>query len=255
MSSEPDIDAVHAREQAFHDALAEKQGLAPRREPDVFERAATSGAMPIAGTRVLELGCGDGELTMQLVELGAAEVTAVDLSPGMVELARRRMDAFQPGASVTFQAAPAEETGLPAESFDLVVGKFVLHHLDWPQAADEIDRVLAPGGRAVFVETSAFNPLLRVARRRLAGRLGVQRVGTPDEHPLTSADIDVLRDRFPDVRVDFPNFFVFHVFDRNVLRFRYPRATKLLYRADVEIACRAPALRRFSYYLRVELRK
>lgn len=258
MPADRDLDAIRAREQAFHDALAETWGdrsLEPRRSPDVWERALAGGAAPIAGATVLELGCGDGEVTMQLVDHGAAHVTAIDLSPGMVELARQRMAAFHPDAPVRFAAAPAEDTGLPSESFDLVVGKFVLHHLDWPGAVDEIARLLGPGGRAVFIETSALNPILRFARRHLAGRFGVRSVGTPDEHPLTADDIDALKARFPRVTVDFPNFFVLHVFDRNVLGFRFPKLTKLLYRSDVWISRKVPPLRRLSYYLRVQLQK
>jgi ubiquinone/menaquinone biosynthesis C-methylase UbiE len=256
MPADRELDAIRAREQAFHDAVAEQRddgSLAPRRSPDVWERALGSAAMPIEGATVLELGCGDGEITMQLVNAGAAHVTAIDLSPGMVDLARKRMEAFRPDAPVRFAAAPAEETGLPSAAFDLIVGKFVLHHLDWPQAVEEIARLLKPGGRAVFIETSALNPLLRFARKHLTGRFGVSRLGTPDEHPLTRADIDVLRARFRNVTVDFPNFFLFHVFDRNVLRFRFARITKVLYRTDVWIRRNLPALGRLSYYMRVRL--
>ena len=258
MSAESPRDAVHAREQRFHDTLAEQRArepLEPPRDPDPWEQAIVRGALPIEGARVLELGCGDGELTMQLIDSGASEVTAIDISPGMVDLARRRVEEFRPGARARFEAAPAEDTGLPGESFDIVVGKFVLHHLDLPKAVEELARVMKPGARGVFMETSALNPALRLARRHLTGRFGVRRLGTPDEHPLGRDDLALLSERFRRAEVDFPVFHVLHILDRNVFAFRHARLTKVLYHADQAVVRRLPALGFLSYFLRVRLEK
>jgi ubiquinone/menaquinone biosynthesis C-methylase UbiE len=118
---------------------------------------------------VLELGCGAGDLSLELLRRGA-RLTALDVSPGMVELARARAGRFRPGAEARFVVGAAEQTGLPDESFERVVGKWVLHHLDVAAAARETRRVVRPGGRAAFFENQDRNPLLRLARRRLGGR-------------------------------------------------------------------------------------
>jgi SAM-dependent methyltransferase len=158
---------------------------------------------------VLELGCGAGDLSLQLLRRGA-RLTALDLSPRMVELARSRAEGFE----ASFLVAPAEDTSLPSGSFDLVVGKAVLHHVDVPAAAAEVHRLLRPGGRAVFFENQDRNPLLRVARRRLWGKPHLHWVGTKDEHALTSADFAALRSVFASVELTYPSFYFFEALSR-----------------------------------------
>jgi hypothetical protein len=79
-----------------------------------------------------------------------------------------------------------------------------------------------------FVETMDSNPLLRLARSRLVGRFGIPRYGTLDEHPLTSQDLDVLRRSFGDLRLAVAQMQFLRVFDRQVLGFRSPLASKAL---------------------------
>src|ERR1700686_2201597 len=187
-SDRPDTsDRVLRREGEFHDALSaslEARAL-PAREPDQLEASLLARAGQIAGAEVLELGCGTGDLTQQLLARGA-NLTALDLSNGMVAIARERVNRFS-RARACFVAAPVERCGLASESFDLVIGKWILHHADIGGAAREIRRVLRPGGRAVFLENSGLNPLLTLARNHLAGRWGIPRYGTNDEHPLSRA--------------------------------------------------------------------
>src|SRR5207302_2324866 len=126
------------------------------------------------------LCCGAGDVTMRLLKRGA-HVTALDLSPGIVEVARERAARFVPEGEGEFIAAPAEATSLDSDSFDWVVGLWALHHTEIDACSSEIHRVLKPESRAVFVETSALNPLLMFARRHLVGRWRIRRFGTPDE--------------------------------------------------------------------------
>ncbi|MGH2796126.1 MAG: methyltransferase domain-containing protein [Thermoleophilaceae bacterium] len=163
---------------------------------------------PVDGLHVLELGCGAGDLSLELLRRGA-RLTALDVSPGMVELARARA-----GAEARFLTAAAERTGLPDASFDRVVGKWVLHHVDVAEAADEIHRVLRPGGRAVFFENQDRNPLLRSARRHLWGARRLNWVGTPDEHPLTRADFETLERTFDSLELGYPSFYFFEALSR-----------------------------------------
>jgi SAM-dependent methyltransferase len=173
----------------------------------------------------------------------------------MVELARRRAALFAPNSHARFIVAPAEQTGIDSESFDLIVGKWILHHVDVSRVADEISRLLRPGGRGVFIENSGLNPVLAFARRHLTGRFGIARYGTADEHPLVEPDYDELRQRFADVRLHYPLFDFFRIFDRQVLRYRFHtinRATTLLDRLVQE---RIPRLRRYSFRVVIEVDK
>lgn len=247
---------VHERETAFHDAVAATRVPEPlAASPDQWEQAILDAIGDVKGQRVLELGCGDGGLTCRLADLGA-QVTAQDISPGMVTLARDRLGRFRPGSDVRVEVGPAEDTGLDPASCDVVVGKWLLHHVDLDAAANEIRRVLRPGGTAVFVETSALNPGLAWARDHivLRGRLGTKQYGTDDERPLGRSDLRRLRAVFPSLRVDHPNFVLLHMFNRNVLNFPSERLTRRLIRIDNALGRRLPVIRPLSYYMRITIR-
>jgi SAM-dependent methyltransferase len=198
----------------------------------------------VEGASVLELGCGAGELSLQLLGRGA-RLTALDLSPGMVELARTRA----PGG--TFLVAPAEATGLPDASFDLVVGKAVLHHVHVAAAAAEVRRVLRPGGRAAFFENQDRNPLLRVARRRLWGSPRLNWVGTRDEHALSSADFDALRRTFASVELSYPSLYFFEALSRALGHRLYRPLSGL----DAIVGRALPPARRWSWHVLVSCRR
>ena len=98
----------------------------------------------------LELGCGTGFFLLNLKQAGVLDRGFVtDLSPGMVEVAVR--NAANLGFEVEGRVADAESIPYADDSFDLVVGHAVLHHIpDLDQAMREVLRVLKPGGRFVF---------------------------------------------------------------------------------------------------------
>jgi len=100
--------------------------------------------------RSLEIGAGTGYFTLNLLRGGVVrEAVASDISPGM--LATLRGNADRLGLDVETLAADAEALPFEDESFDLVFGHAVLHHLpDLAQAFDEFHRVLRPGGTLVF---------------------------------------------------------------------------------------------------------
>jgi SAM-dependent methyltransferase len=127
---------------------ATEDGLAARKS--VYEHVTGSDARQLAleavaearPERVLEVGCGEGELAARLVAELGVELVALDQSPRMVELAR--------GRGVDARVGDVQELPFPDGSFDVVVAAWMLYHVpSLDLALSEIARVLVPGGRLV----------------------------------------------------------------------------------------------------------
>jgi ubiquinone/menaquinone biosynthesis C-methylase UbiE len=103
------------------------------------------------GQRVLDLGTGTGSVAVRAASLvtPGGNVTAVDISPEMLELARQRAAGL--GLSnITFLEERAEEISAPSGRFDVALASLSLMYvIDRSTAAREIQRVLRPGGRLV----------------------------------------------------------------------------------------------------------
>ncbi len=149
----------------------------------------------LAGTRLLDFGCGHGMASVVFARHGAT-VTGFDLSPGYLAEAARRAEANR--VRVTYLQADGERLPFADGSFDRVWGNAILHHLNLRRAGLELKRVLRPGGVAVFCEPWGENPLLTLGRRHLPYH-GKQR--TSDEEPLRTRDLAPLRHIFDEMSV------------------------------------------------------
>jgi len=119
--------------------------------------------------RSLEIGAGTGYFSLNLMLAGVVrEATCTDISPGMVTTLGA--NAQRLGLEVRTARADAESLPFAAESFDLVLGHAVLHHLpDLRRAFAEFHRVLRPGGRIVFAgEPSRFGDRIAAIPKRSA---------------------------------------------------------------------------------------
>ncbi len=115
----------------------------------------------------LEIGSGTGYFSLNLLQLGVVErLTATDISPGM--LARLTGTAEALGVKVTTVETEAEELPFEDESFDIVFGHAVLHHIpDVERAFAEFRRVLRPGGALAFAgEPSRYGDRLAEIPKR-----------------------------------------------------------------------------------------
>jgi ubiquinone/menaquinone biosynthesis C-methylase UbiE len=102
----------------------------------------------LRGCRVLDVGCGPGTVVCQLAREYGCEAVGIDASPSMIEAARSHA-----GDCGSFGVARAEDLPFGAESFDSVLMRLAVHHLDRPRAFAEVRRVLRPGGRCVITTT------------------------------------------------------------------------------------------------------
>lgn len=107
------------------------------------------------GQSVIDVACGEGFYTRMVRQKGAAKVTGVDLSAGMIELARKQESQYQQG--IEYLVGDARH--LPAaEQYDLVVAAYLLNYAqtrhELQQMCDGIARCLKPGGRFVTVNSN-----------------------------------------------------------------------------------------------------
>jgi cyclopropane fatty-acyl-phospholipid synthase-like methyltransferase len=140
------------------------------------------------GDRVLDIGCGPGELLGALAD-GVA-YTGVDLSPSYIASARRRF-----GARGTFRVGDAGELQTGGERFDIVLAIALIHHLDDTQSRHlfaTAAAALAPGGRFVTLDC------VRVPRQNPVARAIIDR--DRGQHVRTAGGYeDLARESFGDV--------------------------------------------------------
>lgn len=139
----------------------------------------------VRGRRVLEVGSGHGEFALKMLGAGAGFVAGIDISDVYVADAVARVQAagFSPKTH-DFRVMDAHRLEFGDSSFDYVVGHGILHHLDLQVCLGEIRRVLVRGGRALFIEPLAGNPLLRLFR------VFTPSARTTDEKPLDARDLE-----------------------------------------------------------------
>ena len=147
--------------------------------------------------KVLELGCGTAYFTRELAQTGAT-ITAIDISPELLEEARRSC----PAGNVTFETQNASALNYRDETFDSVVGSSVLHHLELAPAVNEIHRVLRPRGTIYFTEPNMMNPQIAMQKNIpwIKRRLG----DSPDETAFFRWPLERLLKRagFREVRIE-----------------------------------------------------
>jgi len=107
------------------------------------------------GERILDVGCGTGDLTLLAKKVAgpSGQVAGLDAAPEMIEVARGK--AAHKQTDVDFRVGVVERLPFPDGSFDVVLSSLMMHHLPddlKPQALAEIRRVVKPNGRLLIVD-------------------------------------------------------------------------------------------------------
>jgi ubiquinone/menaquinone biosynthesis C-methylase UbiE len=166
------------------------------------------GTKPGRYHRSLEIGSGTGYFTLNLMRAGIIEqATCTDISPGM--LGTLGDNAQRLGLQVDTLAADAESLPFEDESFDLVLGHAVLHHIpDLATAFSEFARVLRPGGIVLFAgEPSRYGDRIATVPKRFAGAIAPlwrQAIGARPAPPAEGGAPDASLEQFVDVHAFAP---------------------------------------------------
>lgn len=206
------------------------------------------GSSGLQGARVLELGAGLASQAFWMAEEGA-RVTGIDISDVVVDKVRARARELGLEDRCDFQVMDGEHLTFDPQSFDVVCGNSVIHHIDLEKAYANTAEVLKPGGRAVWREPLGHNPLLNAFRRL------TPRMRTADEHPLVMDDLKLAERWFDSIE---PRFF--HLTTPAALAFRNsPRFRSVLRRLERLDARLMPAhgrgLQRYAWFVVVQMVK
>lgn len=103
--------------------------------------------------KVLEIGCGDGEFTKRIADLNV-KIIATDVPKKVLNRGKKYLNK----SNVYFRIENCEDLSFENESFDVVCGISILHHVNLKKALQEAYRVLKKGGKIFFTEPNIFNP-------------------------------------------------------------------------------------------------
>jgi 2-polyprenyl-3-methyl-5-hydroxy-6-metoxy-1,4-benzoquinol methylase len=178
----------------------------PNREHVDYLTYALGKLGPLSGKRILEVGVGGGTLAAYLAGQGA-DVTGIDVSSGILELAAKRAAVTGVEHKVRLVNEPIE-TFRDEVKFDGIIGNNVLHHFDLPNALANIGNLLAPGAPAVFCEPVLFVPeaIRSVRYSRIVSKRFPPHTHTPDERSLDKETLRLIGHHFATV-----NWTPFHV--------------------------------------------
>lgn len=190
---------IQQREASFHDAWACSTRIENVLVRECFEaptalenRFILRLMGPLSGKSILDVGAGLGESSVYFA-LQGAHVTTVDISPQMVETAKRLGKRY--GVELHGIVASAENLNLPSESYDFIYVANTIHHVqDRDSLFMQMSRALKRGGKFFSYDPLAYNPVINLYRKMATG------VRTPDESPLTTNDIKIAQKYFARVQ-------------------------------------------------------
>ncbi len=234
------------REKEFHDNLYDQEGHGDREGAVKYYSVTRRGKTFLEdqvrahckGKKALEYGCGPGGLAYLLAREGS-NVTAIDISD--VAIQRGKDAAREEGLKIKFRSMNAEQMDFADNSFDLVCGSGIIHHLELDKAYAEIVRVLKPGGTAVFLEPLGHNPLINLYRNLTPA------MRSPDEHPLRVDDFKLAETYFGRVEVRYFNLFSLALVPLRRLPF-FPQILSLGETVDRALFTLLPFLRKHAWF-------
>ena len=206
----------------------------------------------VKGKKVLEIGCGYGDISVHLAMQGAI-VTALDNTHNALRNAQ--ILAEKNGVSIHPVVMDAMNIDhLKDEKYDYVVGQFILHHIEpFDLFVTKLDALMAPGTVGLFFENSSSNKLLMFFRKTLVGRFGIPKHSDGVEVPFQRKEFNLLKRCFTAKRTT-PSLYFWELLSTYI--FRKSEKAKRFFRAmDAWFYKYLPFFRRLSYYQVIYFKK
>ena len=208
------LSEINIREKEFHNKL---QSGGKKRFETIFYKSFFNAQEDFLNflcsntknSEVLDYGCGDGTYAEKVLKFHPKKITGIDISEISIKDAKER--AKNQNLKIDYSVDNCEETKFDNESFDIIYGTGILHHLKIDKCLIEINRILKQNGKLVFIEPLGTNPFINMYRKLTPKSRSV------DEHPLVEKDFRYLKSKFTDIKINYYGFLtlVFFLFYRS----------------------------------------
>jgi demethylmenaquinone methyltransferase/2-methoxy-6-polyprenyl-1,4-benzoquinol methylase len=158
-----DPQTVHESNRRFYDRISAAYDLIADANEKASRQAGVTALNLRPGESVVEIGFGTGNEVLDLAALvgPTGRVAGIDISPGMLAVANRKLEAAKPATPIDLRVGDARALPYPDDSFDAAYTSFTLELFpaeDIPTVLAEVRRVLRPGGRLAVVSMATVPP-------------------------------------------------------------------------------------------------
>ena len=147
---------------------------------------------------ILDYGCGVGSTLKKVLNFNPKRIIGIDISEISIRKAKDSIQNFNSKAELSVDNC--EKTKFKDNTFNLVYGDAILHHLNISLCLNEIRRILKPGGKLLFTEPLGTNPLINLYRKLTPNSR------SKDERPLDNYDFKLIKEKFNKVEIKYYGF-------------------------------------------------
>ena len=149
-------------------------------------------------SEILDYGCGIGSSVEKVIKFKPKKIVGIDISEISINKAKDKIKKLETHAD--FSVDNCEKTKFANNSFDIVYGSGILHHLEINKCLDEIHRILKSNGSLIFIEPLGNNPIINFYRKL------TPKSRSRDEHPLIDKDFKYINSKFIDTKIKYYGF-------------------------------------------------
>lgn len=158
------------------------------------------------GSIALDFGCGPGDNSIRFASIGY-KVKGFDISQANINMADKVFLKYFPDTRPNFIVSTAENLPYEDNSFDIIIGIDILHHVDIEKSIKECWRVLKPRGSAIFrepIEVKLFETIrnLWIIKKIFPKSASFENHITEDEKKLTSHDLKIIEKTFLNLEIE-----------------------------------------------------